>query len=73
MVKSWEKKLDRLDRPTSQRLHDAVRDIILDKLSEYDVRKMTGFNNRYRIRIGKIRIVFDANPHGNEIVAVDFR
>ena len=47
------KHINRLDKATKQRVKQAI-----DRLPDGDVRKLQGFLNDYRLRVGKLRILF---------------
>ncbi|MCH5209443.1 MAG: type II toxin-antitoxin system RelE/ParE family toxin [Oscillospiraceae bacterium] len=46
--------LSRQDRPTKERIVDAI-----NKLPAGDVKKYQGTNSRYRLRVGDFRVIFD--------------
>lgn len=50
-----------------------VEDILDDNISVYDAIKMQWYKDCFRIRKGKMRIVFKKNDWKNEIVAVQAR
>ncbi len=51
----------------------ALTDIIADNLSGYDLKKMKGHSNLYRVRIGQIRIVFVDGKTEQRILLIDRR
>ncbi|MDP4008467.1 MAG: hypothetical protein Q8P68_04730 [Candidatus Peregrinibacteria bacterium] len=53
-----EKFLRKIEKKLALQLMEILRDIVALKLAEYDVQKMKGVENHYRIRVGKIRIIF---------------
>ena len=71
MTKSWEKYISK--NKFRNELKKIVEDISNDDLSWYVLVKLKWYKNHYRIRKGKIRIVFIRQSIWNEIVAVDTR
>lgn len=53
-----EKFILKLDRRLAQKMAIALQDIVLLHLGQYDCKKMKGFDDLFRIRIGKIRVIF---------------
>lgn len=51
--KSAAKYIGSLDKPTKQRLKSAI-----EKLPLGDVKKLQGFQNDYRLRVGNLRVLF---------------
>ncbi|MDD2870755.1 MAG: type II toxin-antitoxin system RelE/ParE family toxin [Candidatus Gracilibacteria bacterium] len=71
MVKKWQKQLEKFSHIGG--LTDIIKDLVLNNLSEYDVIKLSGYRDLYRIRKGKIRIIFRKNSTEVEIVKIDCR
>jgi len=73
MTKSWEKYINK--NTHKNELKSIIEDILNNNLSSYLVVKIKWYNNYYRIRKWKIRVVFikNENEYENEIVAVDTR
>lgn len=71
MVQSWEKYIQK--HPLKKELYEIIRDIAIDNIDHYDIKRLGWFENYFRIRKGKIRIVFVRTPVGNMIKAVDTR
>ena len=55
------------------KLLQMIADISHDNLSSYDVKKLIGKSDMYRIRIGNVRCVFVRSSAGNKIVQIDSR
>jgi len=49
-----QKIIDRMNSPDKERIEKAIK-----KLPAGDVRKLKGFTNAYRLRVGDYRILFD--------------
>ena len=71
MTKSWEKYIEK--NPLKKELNEIIKDISEDNLSIYYVKKLEWYDNYYRIRKWKIRIVFTKDEDWNRIKAVDTR
>jgi len=52
--KTAAKAIEKINNPDKQRIRDAI-----NKIPYGDVRKLTGYTNAYRLRIGNYRILFD--------------
>jgi len=66
--KQAEKFLDKQNDTTFNRIVAAV-----DKLPEGDARKMTGYKNLYRLRVGKFRILYKMENGGIFVDKIDNR
>ena len=71
MVKSWKKFINK--SPIKNELNKIINDISSNNLEWYYIRKLEWYNNLYRIRKWKIRIIFEKWEGDNYIVAVDTR
>ena len=58
------------DRQIIRKIYD---DIFHLNIKNYDVKPLQGYKNFYRLRKGKIRIVFYKQNNHGEIVDADFR
>jgi|GEM_PF-4937847 len=56
MVEAWKKYIDK--HPYKKELEEIIRDIRDNTLSDYQLIPLGGSENHFRIRKGKIRIVF---------------
>lgn len=56
-----EKFLSKVDRKTRERIFEILLILESDPLpyKTYDLKKLKGYENRYRIRMGKIRILYE--------------
>ncbi|OHA15992.1 MAG: hypothetical protein A3G52_04630 [Candidatus Taylorbacteria bacterium RIFCSPLOWO2_12_FULL_43_20] len=68
-----DKFLLKLDKKTREAIKEIMTLIILGDLSGLDIKKLKGFETRYRVRVGRIRVVFDQTDYGNLIQDVSFR
>ncbi len=71
MTKSWEKYINK--NIYKKELKSIIEDILKNNLSSYIVVKLKWYENYFRIRKWKIRVVFIKKEDENEIVAVDTR
>ena len=50
----------------------AVVDLIArNDLDNTDIKKLIGYGNLYRIRIGRLRIIFEKSKKGNIVIKID--
>ena len=68
-----DKFLYKLNKKTREIVEKNVMLILLGDFSTLDLKKLKGNKNRYRIRIGRIRIIFDKTDNGNKIQNISFR
>ena len=50
------KAIERINNPFKQNIKDAI-----EKLPDGDVKKLKGYTNAFRLRVGDYRILFDMN------------
>ena len=50
------KYINSADKPTKERLKDAIHSLPLG-----DVKKLQGYQNDYRLRVGNLRVIFSIN------------
>lgn len=68
-----DKFLFKLDKKTRGIIKKVIILILSGNLSTFDIKKLKGSQNRYRVRVGRIRIVFDQTDNGNKIQDVSCR
>ena len=73
MTKHYEKFLATLEGSMKQHFFYALQAIDQDKFIWYDVKKLAGHNDIYRIRIGKRRIIFRREMAGNKVLRIESR
>lgn len=56
------KHIGKMDKPTKQRIKKAI-----EKLPAGDVKKLQGYSNDYRLRVGDLRVIFSVN---NDIIII---
>ncbi len=68
-----DKFLYKLDKKTRTIIKKVISLIVLGDFSMLDIKKLKGNQNRYRIKIGRVRIIFDKIKSGNRIQDISFR
>ena len=66
ITKQVEKFIKKQDKPTQIRVIKAVKE-----LPEGDVKKLKGYENFYRLRVGDIRIIFEKKDDEYIIILID--
>ena len=56
------KHISKMDKPTKQRIKNAIQ-----KLPAGDVKKLQGYANDYRLRVGDLRVIFSVD---NDIITI---
>ena len=65
--------LQRLSTKERAWVEQAIIDILNGNLAGYDLKKMRGHANLYRIRIGQIRIIYIEGKNDAQILMIDRR
>ena len=65
--------LAKLGKKEKYRVLRAMRDVRLNKLTHYDVKKLTGHKHVYRVRQGRYRILFEKLDGQNRIIDIRLR
>ena len=73
MVKKRQKKLDKINTDLSRKLYSVVDDIIKLNLGWYKITTVKWYNNLYKTRVWKIRVVFSKTEEKWIIDHIDFR
>ncbi len=68
-----EKFLKRLSPAERKEIKEIISNIVNGAYEHMDLRKLGGYASRYRIRKGRIRIIFTLYEHGAIIEKIDFR
>jgi mRNA interferase RelE/StbE len=58
MTKPYLKYINRLSRKEQVRFWEILKKIELNDFENLDIKKLRGANNLYRVRVGKLRIIF---------------
>ncbi len=72
-MKDYLKFLKRLPKPLRKKLIDAVRKIEKNQLKTLDVKALSTYHQFYRVRVGKLRILFQRRGDKNYITDLGFR
>ena len=65
-----EKFLRRLTKIEQKHVAEILENITLGQYTQYDLKKMKGYSNLYRIRLGSIRIIFIEDKTERRILVV---
>ena len=68
-----EKFLQKLTKREREKIIILVQKILNKKTDGLKVSKLAGFSDLYRIRAGKIRIIFRSSVTGNALINIDYR
>lgn len=68
-----EKFIRRLDKKLAYKLAIVLQDIVALKLAPYDCKKVKGFEDLFRIRVGKIRVIFKKLKSTGTPVYIEYR
>lgn len=68
-----EKTLRTLPKAERIRYRRMTEDVIADRLARYDVVKLVGRDDVFRIRKGPMRVIFRRHRSGNSILALERR
>lgn len=68
-----DKFLFKLDKKIREVVKRVITLIVSGDFSTLDIKKLKGSQNRYRVRVGRIRIIFDETNYGNKIQDISFR
>lgn len=68
-----EKFLRRLSAKEFSIVQDIVSRILVGDLVGLDIKKLSGYHNAYRVRVGRIRIVYMQLPDDTEILYIGNR
>ncbi len=72
-MQNYIKFLSRLPKSLQLRLISVIGKIVENKLEGLDIKPMVGFEDIYRCRVGKVRILFEKGVDENIIHDVGFR
>lgn len=68
-----DKFLNRLSKQESSKVLKAISDILSFRTDNYDLKKLKGYTDVYRIRVGTVRIIFRQLDDDIEILDVGRR
>jgi mRNA-degrading endonuclease RelE of RelBE toxin-antitoxin system len=63
----------KLQSGEQRKILQTIVDILAGNTNHLDIKKLSGYSQRYRCRIGNIRIVFETIDQKNSILKVEFR
>ena len=74
MTDKIDKIIKSLTPQTRERLKQRLLKLKRDPFSGSDIKKIKGFDDKiYRLRMGKIRIIYKTGNNGVEIIDIDYR
>ena len=65
--------LNKLGTEKALKINEVLKNIAFGKTDNMDVKKLKGFLNRYRARVGRIRIIYEIEQGKTRIIDVTFR
>jgi len=68
-----DKFLYRLDKKTRTVIEKIITLIVLGDFSILDIKKLKGSKNMYRVRVRKIRVIFEQTKNSNKIKDISYR
>lgn len=73
MIDKIQKFIQSLDETTREKVQIRLREIIKNTVSQKQSKKLQGSKDVYRVRIGKIRILYKKKKEDIEILDIDYR
>ncbi|MEO7364428.1 MAG: hypothetical protein ABIV43_02875 [Candidatus Saccharimonadales bacterium] len=73
MTSKLDKALDKLSPDERSMTLEIIRQLMSGDLSGLQIKKLSGHSDIYRVRKGRIRIIFRQTVNGTMIIAVDKR
>ena len=70
-MNKWLKYVKRLRKKEQIRLLETVGSIMNGQIKTLDIKKLCGYLNLYRVRVGRYRIVFEVQGEQNAIIKID--
>ena len=68
-----DKFLSKIDKKTRLAIEEIVFLIVSNNFSLLDIKKLKGNSHLYRVRVGRIRIIFEHSKSGNFIQNISLR
>lgn len=73
MVDKIQKFFNKLDKKTLKKIKLKLLEIQKDPFHSTNIKKIKGKDNTYRVRIGKIRIIYVVIDNNIDIIDIDYR
>ena len=68
-----DKFLSKLDKKVRHEIKKAINEILSGDFSKLDIKKLKGKHSLFRVRVGRVRIVFKYTKDGNLVQSISFR
>jgi len=65
--------IKKLDRKRREQIYPILFDIYDLNLDHLDIKKLQGYENRFRVRVGKIRIIFEKRGKQGIVLEINTR
>lgn len=65
-----QKFIKRLSPAERQKIISVLENILSGKTDNLDIKKLTGHQDIFRVRVGSVRIIFISNRHENTILEI---
>mgnify|MGYP000462868740 CR=1 FL=1 len=62
--------LKRLSKQERQKLETVIKDVLIGNIQNIEVKKLSGYKNIFRVRVGDIRIVFENKDGSIKLIFV---
>ena len=73
-MNNLQKFINRLNQKERKKFDQTIESILTNNLEHLDIKKIKGYESHYRVRLGRIRIVFIKHkPAINEVIYSGFR
>jgi len=68
-----EKFLKKLSSKELDIVYKVIEQLLADQVSTFDIKKLKGFDDIYRARVGKIRIIYSQNDSDLKLIEISRR
>jgi len=68
-----EKFLKKLSNKELDIVYKVIEQLLADQVSTFDIKKLKGFDDIYRVRVGKIRIIYSQKNRDLKLIEISRR